>query len=313
MLLREAAELRKRRILYHYTSAPGLYGILESGVLRATNYLFLNDTSEIEYGKKIVIDFLRGQAGEEDGEERQLLLGAADRLEQYTRENEPDPILREHAPLDVYIASFCEEPNLISQWRAYGGGEGRYCIGFEVKSLQGFDIAFPARVVYDRAEQRELLWRTAQTILDATRFARREKQVAPEFAKIIPSMRPKIYTNDRELLDDASFALETCLDRVLCRLKHPALWEEREWRLIVDLSDYDQTEVVQFDVRGGEVRPYVNRLRGSSSDPKRLPIREIYVGYARRPAQAKRTVELLLRKFGYRNCEVKLADVPLLE
>lgn len=313
MLRREVEELRERTILYHYTSAAGLHGILQSGALRATNYLYLNDTSEIEHGTKIVIGFLRDEAGRQRGELRQLLVEAADRLEQYTRETEPDPILRESAPLDIYIASFCEEPNLLSQWRAYGGAEGRYCIGFDVKSLEGFDIVFPARVIYDTVEQHELLSQTTRSILSITISTMREKQMPTELAKIVPSTIPTRYSSDREVLEDARLGLEFCLDRVLCRLKHPAFREEREWRSIIDLSNYDQTEVLDFDVSGGKVRPYVKRFRGSSSDPDRLPIREVYVGYSRRPAQAKRTVELLLRKFGYRNCEVKLADVPLLE
>src|ERR1044072_4594249 len=86
-LLREMKELRERPILHHYTSAAGLHGILKTGVLRATNYLYLNDTSEIEYGKKIVVGFLRTEAERQYDAERKLLLDAADRLEQYTRAN----------------------------------------------------------------------------------------------------------------------------------------------------------------------------------------------------------------------------------
>jgi hypothetical protein len=106
LFLKEAAELHMQPTLYHYTSAAGLYGILSSGVLRASNYLYLNDTSEIEYGKTLVIEHLREQADTEGADIRQLLLDAADRLESYTRENTPDPILRDAAPLDVYLASF---------------------------------------------------------------------------------------------------------------------------------------------------------------------------------------------------------------
>jgi hypothetical protein len=201
----------------------------------------------------------------------------------------------------------------LSQWRAYGGAEGRYCIGFDVKALRGLDPIHAVRVVYDRSDQFALLSQATETIVASTVYTLREKQLPPPLADLLPSVLPKSYAGDREILSDAAAALHISLDRVLCRLKHPAFAEEREWRSIVDLSRYDQSQLLNFEIVAGKVRPYVERLRGSDSDPKRLPIREIYVGYSRRPAQAKRTVELLLRHFGYRDCEVKVADVPVAE
>ena len=35
--------------VYHYTDAAGLQGILDSGVLWATDYRYLNDSSELRY------------------------------------------------------------------------------------------------------------------------------------------------------------------------------------------------------------------------------------------------------------------------
>jgi len=312
ILRKQTAEQPQRPILYHYTSPEGLYGILSSGTLRASNYLYLNDTSEIEYGRRAATDFLRREIDKRDAEhERRLLSDAIRRLDPATWEDEPDPILRKHAPLDMYVVSFCEQPDLLSQWRAYGGVQGRYCIGFEIRELAGFDIVFPARVIYEVDAQTRILSETVSEIFDALRHTLRENRIPPVLAKLFPELSlPK---RDEELLSAVAFALETSIDRVLCRLKHPTLAEEREWRSIVDLSNYEQSEVLKFHVGGGVVRPYVELLRGSASDPKRLPIRQIYVGYSRRPAQAKRTVELLLRHFGYQTCEVKLSEVPLVE
>jgi len=36
-------------LLFHYTTAAGMRGILDSSRLWATNYRFLNDTSEVAY------------------------------------------------------------------------------------------------------------------------------------------------------------------------------------------------------------------------------------------------------------------------
>ena len=40
-------------LLFHYTNAGGLLGILSTSRIWATNYRFLNDSSEIAYGAAI--------------------------------------------------------------------------------------------------------------------------------------------------------------------------------------------------------------------------------------------------------------------
>ena len=52
-------------MLYHYTSAYGLYGILSSGILRAGNFSYLNDSSEIQYGRNLAQDMLLKYINEE--------------------------------------------------------------------------------------------------------------------------------------------------------------------------------------------------------------------------------------------------------
>lgn len=51
--------------LYHYTSADGLKSIIENKTIRFSDYRFLNDIDEIEYGKKVfrqVLDELKTEA-----------------------------------------------------------------------------------------------------------------------------------------------------------------------------------------------------------------------------------------------------------
>lgn len=42
------------KILYHYTSLEGLMGIIESKSIWATNVLYLNDASELNYSLKLI-------------------------------------------------------------------------------------------------------------------------------------------------------------------------------------------------------------------------------------------------------------------
>src|SRR5262249_27768901 len=42
------------KVLYHYTNVRGFMGILCSGELQASNILYMNDASELEYGRRLV-------------------------------------------------------------------------------------------------------------------------------------------------------------------------------------------------------------------------------------------------------------------
>jgi hypothetical protein len=51
-------------ILYHYTTAAGLMGIVQSRTLRATNAEFLNDAQELQFGRSRLRDALLERAEE---------------------------------------------------------------------------------------------------------------------------------------------------------------------------------------------------------------------------------------------------------
>ncbi len=105
---------RSPRIFYHYTNSEGLRGIVKSKAIWASDYRFLNDSSEFRRGISIFNQVFK--------DFRPLL--SADILE---------IIDRLHCAIDshfVLIASFCKKPDLLSQWRGYGGGEG-YVMGFD--------------------------------------------------------------------------------------------------------------------------------------------------------------------------------------
>ncbi len=101
--------------VYHYTSASGLYGIVSSGTLWGSNYSYLNDTSEITYGRELVHEVVHERV---EAEESSFLNRIYDRLASTPLE-----------ATDFYLTCFCQTPDRLSQWRGYGGQSGRYCIG----------------------------------------------------------------------------------------------------------------------------------------------------------------------------------------
>ncbi len=113
-------------ILFHYTSAEGLKGIIESNELWATSAYYLNDAAEMFYGynvlKEVLDQWLRKNSRSEDS----ITLGLARQLRSSFEDLFEKRLLK-----PIYLMCFCEGDNLLSQWRAYGKSGG-YSIGFKV-------------------------------------------------------------------------------------------------------------------------------------------------------------------------------------
>src|SRR5689334_21356612 len=84
----------KTRVVYHYTSAAGLIGILSSGIVRGTYAALQNDTSEIAYGASVCLEVLESELRTRSGVQRTLL----ERVVGLMRED--------MSPHGVYVTSF---------------------------------------------------------------------------------------------------------------------------------------------------------------------------------------------------------------
>ena len=95
--------------LYHYTDLNGASGIITSKSLWLTKFHYLNDTSELYYGIKLFKKLVQKYSDKEitSPEEKDFLLKVSNRLSVGIDDN-------------ICVASFCENKNLLSQWRGYG-------------------------------------------------------------------------------------------------------------------------------------------------------------------------------------------------
>jgi hypothetical protein len=110
-------------LLYHYTGQPGLLGIFASKSVWATNTHFLNDPTEFVHA-----------------------LSFAKSLASYFFENDYwgsfGAMLHRHLDQvkgeSIYVSSFSERPDLLSQWRGYCPGGSGYCIGLDRASIEAY-------------------------------------------------------------------------------------------------------------------------------------------------------------------------------
>ena len=144
-------------VIYHYTNAAGLQGIVASGQLWATDYRFLNDSSEFRDGISLL--------GQELALQRSIIESYFDSW----------PLIEDlirYAGQDNYTAmvfSLTTDGDLLSQWRGYNNGKG-FAIGFNTDHLinnshrQKFEL-FPVR--YELEDQQAAMRQVISDLITA--------------------------------------------------------------------------------------------------------------------------------------------------
>lgn len=199
--------------LYHYTNAVGLQGILRTKTIWATQFDFLNDRSEFVYAIDIMQERFKS-AALHDG-----------------------PLIEETAKalrtLPHYVASFCEDPDLVSQWRGYAHTNDGYAIGFRSKNLPKSPSQGIARrliqLIYPRIEQDRRL----DEILNAASqaIAKSAENMPYAVAAVVAGFFPLMY-----------------------RFKHELFKSEQEWRLVGHVNDPASE---RFRIVSGHFVPYL--------------------------------------------------------
>jgi hypothetical protein len=107
--------------VYHYTDWKGLEGILTKKELWLTNYIHLNDSSEILYG----LNHIRGYVLDKLPNcrfSKRLFSGARRLLEK---------------DANVFVASFCCESNYLPAWQTYAAGGEGFSVSFKSSFFRG--------------------------------------------------------------------------------------------------------------------------------------------------------------------------------
>jgi hypothetical protein len=195
-------------------------------------------------------------------------------------------VLQELASLhgNIYAISFCDNGDLLSQWRGYGSMGGGYCIGFGPSRFRPADDPPPMlrRVFYDQKQQEAI-------VLKVLRLARH----------YLPRGNRSSRADSQILAMAHDVAME--LFYYVSSFKDPSFAEEREWRLVYHFSDTMLKERLEFRASAAGIKPYVQVAitRVKHSKPQRLPIKVIRHGPSVNPTLAKHSIELLLQRAEY--------------
>lgn len=297
--------------LFHYTTTEGLKGIIEKNELWATSAYFLNDSTEIIYGCQILKEALEEWIARNQCPEESLSLGLARQLKEAFGEH----LLNMKLVKPIFLCCFCEDDNVLSQWRAYGKSVG-YSLGFKVPADdllngQGFRpepntcTSKWIKVEYDKNEQ----LRRCRAILDPVLAIFEDPDTAHGIAEI--GAHP-LFGYNKILRIVVDILLEEIVG-----FKNEAFRSENEWRVVVRQREWvkqgtdDGSSIVKpirFRSTNGVLVPYVSLI--PSKDGGKLPIACVRSGPTKDAITTNLAVSLLLQENGF-SVPIRRSDIPL--
>ncbi|MGA3212070.1 MAG: DUF2971 domain-containing protein [Terriglobales bacterium] len=222
----------------------------------------------------------------------------------------------------IYLACFCEDGNLLSQWRAYAQSGG-YCLGFmafregPVLAIKPEPCIYTARwvrVEYERSEQ----LRRCRRVLDSLMPAMEE----PGLAEALRELGSPSHFGFQGLLNSISDVL---VEEIVA-FKSKAFEVEKEWRIVVraremlkqGTDDGGREPVpVQFRSSKGLLISYVKLVPSGGMDllsrkfDGQLPISSVRIGPTRDETTAEMAARMLLDKHGYAETRIERAGISL--
>ena len=267
--------------IHHYTDLAGLAGIVGSQDLWLTNARFSNDDEEMTHGYGVVRTVIEQRlAGA-------LLPGEKECLEELQR------LLADPEAEAVYICCFCQDGDLLSQWRGYGANGSGVSLAFDPAGFSfvtgpdspRFGLVRLWSVFYDDPIQRNLV---NEAILFGLQFPGTPEQQA------------------RRAADAIRFFLPT--------FKNARFKEENEIRLIFtpDPNCNPPPPPPDFRVARGMLVPYyrLQVLQGNRSAPHPLPMRALRVGPSVSKGLNAQAARMLLAKAGRPEVTVDVSSTP---
>lgn len=265
------------KALYHYTSQTGLVGIIRDRTAWATNICHMNDAREFNYARELLYMVLETF----EFDENEHFANLVHSLKPATWDIYPN----------IFVFSMSKHHDRLGLWRAYSGRSTGYSVGFSTAELKaiceraGFRLV---RCTYNKEEQQRLI------------------------LELIQDTRSWINSFDENRLsmlrDHATEKFWEAFAILAAQIKHPAFFEEDEWRLVsdgmyiprsADEKPIDESKHLVFDGRKINVRtgpstltPYVD-LPLANTDGL-LPIYHILAGPSIDPERAVHGVQMLL-------------------
>lgn len=339
-------------VLFHYTSAEGLMGILDSNRLWATDARFTNDPSEVRYATRTtnsaVEDILRkvdSGTVDQTGSFETIMKTVQDPLTAFftgikssirgllmSKVDELTSGILDafEGNLEVYMVSFCGLGDLLSQWRGYGSQGGGYSIGFVAGDLASCAQASHGKmllrkVIYEPDEQRRfvdaglralesLLEKHGHIIDDASKLCAKDVATNDVLERLPLAAQRLIDAVKKEEDAPQTKYLGHLLQKFLveCLLCFKDPAFKEEQEWRLIQLGHDTLDL-KFRVKSGQVLPYVELDLASPRKKHQLPIQSVIHGPGLDPEITSKALKALTKTRGYREAEVRASGIPYRE
>lgn len=279
-------------ILYHYTKPEKLLSILESGTIRFSNALYLNDKEEVTYSYKLILNLI--------DEMPDLNPELFSKVKEHFY-NKYKNIINGDDNFDnkyeFYTISFSTDSDNLTLWNNYSKGQNYtgYNIGFCKNDLiadmekQGFHSVYGS-IIYKKEQQITVL----KLIFDKWN---------KKFEKV--NQGKKTQKNNDKLFD-ILFELIDILSVISLFFKNPHFKDEKEYRVIFinnyNINAFRQTKIFE---KNGLFIPYIEYkfLKKTVNSVNIGPTLEENIFYT--------STCRMLSNFGYEKKTINRSKIPL--
>lgn len=274
--------LKSVPILYHYTDTNGAMSILNKNEFWATNIYFLNDSSELEYGLNIVDLNLEAFINTiSDPTINKTLTHLRDGVQTFFRNSE------------FFLVSFCEDGDLLSQWRGYAKGTAGVSLGMAVDKIHPVVDPYGKinKIIYDPKIQNGIVKDSFDDLLT----------FAVNALKAVP-VNFDLLTFTRRFMQLTGFFVSS--------FKHPSFSEEREWRLLIDNDSTPAPSLpIRFRSRNGVITPYVECPIGNKNAPNDY-LSELIISPTSNQKLMVDSFQYYLTWLQFSNYKIRVSDIP---
>ncbi len=276
---------KKPATLFHYTTTIGLLGISTSKKIWATDIRYFNDPKEFQHTLDIIHLIIEDFYKVSDDPKE--LEGLAYDFIEYLRIN----LGRKWNP-EVYVVSFTEEGDLLSQWRGYCP-KGGFSIGFD------FDLLSQIAEIHD------------SDLLPCVYDPKIKKQIIQELLAF--NNKKYVEAKDGNKQHDSDQLMHTITNEFIISLyaiapmlKHESFKEEKEWRIVS--SRLRVQPEINFRASESKIIPYIEISLCQVEEE--VNFKSIYCGLDSANQLSKKAVMQLLRKNRLPEYAFKLSKTP---
>jgi hypothetical protein len=283
--------------IYHYTSLDSFEKIVTSKKIRASNILYLNDSQEMREAIEMMLRFLDNI--DNDDSPQKILALIREIQKRLSSELFNDYIEGSVADLqkEIFVCSFSNKPDMLSQWRGYCPESQGICVCFgytleiqEFINSQGFSL-----VRCEYAKERE----TPKCLIDFI------NGIIAKYDSFSP------HTKIASRIDAVLKGFELDFLQLASRVKNSAFVEEDEWRLVSGpLSPNDPN--ISYRPGKSMMVPYLE-IKLCKEDNGSLNIPKVWIGPTPNKDLACHSIIHFLQKnktFAYESQLCKLDPFP---